>query len=202
MLHISVPQEGAHQTNHRWLTFEVPPAPVMFAGSRNGLVDSESARLLVQAFHNAGLSCSTGCATGVDESFRKAFSAAFREDLPDLVACAFESRLAEADRLGLPATYVSDPNMEPWEALRYRTQWLAYNCSLLVLFPDDPETGEWGRGSYLAFRTAKQLEKPIFVMSQSPPKPEEDEKDEYIIQNSDLFGLFQGTWLVFGGIVP
>ena len=200
MLQISVPKQGAHQTNHRWLTFEVPTAPVMFAGSRNGLVDSELARLVVQAFHNTGLNCSTGCATGIDESFRKAFSAEFREDLPDFVACAFESRLAEADYLGLPATCVSGPRMQPVDALRYRTKWLAYNCSLLVLFPDDPETGDWGRGSLLAFHTARQLEKPIFVVSSKPPK-QADEKDA-IVQESDLFGLFQGTWVISGEIIP
>ncbi len=39
----------------------------------------------------------------------------------------------------------------------------------LVLFPDNPRTGAWGRGSSLAFRTATQQHKRVFVVTGIPP---------------------------------
>jgi hypothetical protein len=139
-----------------------------------------------------GFSCSTGCATGIDESFRKAFSVEFSETKPDLVACAFEKRTLESQELGVPCSYVAKPYMYPHEALRFRTKWLVEQCSLLVLFPDDPKTGNWGKGSKLAFHTAKRLGKPSFVVSAKPPVDD----PETITQEANLFGLFSGIWVI------
>jgi hypothetical protein len=196
MYHISVSQTEAHQTNSKWLDFQVPKAPILFAGRSNQVLDQRKSNLLVQGFHHAGFSCATGCATGVDESFRKAFSVEFSEATPDLVACAFEKRTLESQELGIPCSYVAKSYMYPHEALRHRTMWLVKQCSLLVLFPDDPKTGTWGKGSRLAFHTAKRLGKPSFVVSAKPPLDDQ----ETITQEANLFGLFWGTWVIPKGL--
>jgi hypothetical protein len=186
------PKLGLIKQIHKWLDFQVPESPVLFAGSRHGQVAEQSAKLLVQGFHLAGFSCSTGCASGIDQVFRSAFSSEFNESVPDLVACAFSGRTAECEQLGLNSLYVSKPYMYPHEALRHRTIWLVKQCSLLVLFPDDPKTGNWGKGSRLAFHTAKRLGKPSFVVSAKPPVDD----PETIAQEANLFGLFWGTWVI------
>ena len=46
-----------------------------------------------------------------------------------------------------------------------RTLYLVKRCALLLVFPDDPRTGAWGKGSTLAFRTCVSQPKPVFVVS-------------------------------------
>jgi hypothetical protein len=60
------------------------------------------------------------------------------------------------------------------------------------LFPDNPETGRWGGGSTLAFRTALYNLKPVFVVTDHPPKRSE----HYLLRRSSLFGVVDGWWVV------
>ena len=76
--------------------------------------------------------------------------------------------------------------------LHRRTVWIVRRSSLLVLLPDDPETGAWGRGSRLAYRTARYNLKPVFLVTTHPPKPSPYE----LHLRSNLFGVVDGMWIV------
>jgi hypothetical protein len=65
-------------------------------------------------------------------------------------------------------------------------------CSLLVLFPDDPSTGTWGKGSQLAFNTAVQQHKPVFVVTGIRPV----ETAQIYVVPASLFGVVSGYWVV------
>ena len=71
-------------------------------------------------------------------------------------------------------------------------------CSLLVIFPYDPETGRWGGGSSLAFRTAAYNLKPVFVSSLAPPP----RSSLYRMFPASLFGIVPGFWTVPHQIYP
>ena len=61
-------------------------------------------------------------------------------------------------------------------------------CTHLLLVPDDPSTGAWGRGSRLAFRTAVSLKRRIFVVTAIPPLA-----DRYTnVSQASLFGVVSG----------
>ena len=64
--------------------------------------------------------------------------------------------------------------------------------SLLILFTDDPQTGAWGRGSRLAFRTAVYNLTPAFVVSAHRPP----DSLLYRIIPGTLFGVVDGFWTV------
>ena len=77
-------------------------------------------------------------------------------------------------------------------ALHRRTVAMVSACSLLVLVPDDPTTGSWGRGSQLAFNTAVQQRIPVFVVTAIPPLGSRN----YAVQKGSLFGIVSGYQVV------
>jgi len=169
----------------KFFNFKVEPVSVMFAGSRHGFVPDTTASLLVSAFGRLGFSFITGCASGVDESFRKALAVSGYRD-KSIVACAFRER---AERLkNILPLYVVPDGLLPRVALAKRTLWMCSRCSLLVLFPSDPI----GRGSALAFKSAIYNSKPVFVVTKTKPK----ESDLYSVHPSSLFGVVSGFWCV------
>jgi hypothetical protein len=169
----------------KFFNFKVEPVSVMFAGSRHGIVSEKTSSLLVSAFGSLGFSFITGCASGVDESFRKALALSEYRD-KSIVACAFKDR---ADKLkDILPLYVVPEGLPPRVALAKRTLWMCSRCSLLILFPSDPI----GRGSALAFKSAIYNNKPVFVVSNTKPR----ESDLYSVFPSSLFGVVQGFWAV------
>ena len=173
------------------LTFQVRGRSVAFAGSRHGNIPLPVARQIVHCFHALGFSFLTGCANGVDSCFRRVLSdSCYAPD--SLIACASDRR---ARRIGTPellAATAVPAGLSPAAALHRRTVWMIRRCSLLVLFPCDPETGRWGRGSMLAFRTAAYNLKPVFVSSPIPPP----RSPLYRIFPASLFGIVPGFWIV------
>ena len=179
MVTFSVPQDGG------FFDFSVPDGSVMFAGSRHMSLPDELCSGLIKAFGSLGLCFVTGCASGVDASFRKALALSEFKD-SSLVACAFKER---AERLkGIYPLYVVPDGLPPRAALARRTLWMTSRCSLLVLFPSDPI----GKGSALAFKSAIYNGKPVFVVSETKPK----ESELYTLLPSSLFGIVRGFWAV------
>ena len=137
---------------------------VAFAGSRHGAVQDAAA--LVCALASRGASFLVGCAPGVDGSFRQAlvpFASC------TTVHCAFPVRARNISQTGLKAVCKVGNAPSPAAALHRRTVGMVADCTHLVLYPDDPKTGTWGRGSSLAFRTAVQQHKRVFVVTTIPP---------------------------------
>ena len=64
-------------------------------------------------------------------------------------------------------------------------------CCMAVLFPEDPVTGRWSRGSTLVYRAALDQLKPVFVVCSSSPKG----SDRYRVIGSCLYGV-EGFWVV------
>ncbi len=81
--------------------------------------------------------------------------------------------------------------LSPKAALRRRTLWLVKRSCLVVLFPTDPYTGQWGKGSKLVYRSALDQLKPVFVVCPSPPKS----SDHRRVIGSCLYGV-EGYWVV------
>jgi hypothetical protein len=166
--------------------FSVPSGPVLFCGSRHGHLSDETCSLLLDRFGQEGFSFLTGCASGIDACFRQAFRSLDGERFSSLVACAFRRR-AE----GLEGTHnicVVPQGLPARAALAARTVWMVKRCSLLVLFPSDPI----GRGSSLAFKTAVQGSKPVFVVSQTRPASHH----LYSVYPSSLYGVVRGFWVL------
>lgn len=178
------------------ITFSVPPGPVAFAGSRNSGVSPLTCSLLFQILSSLDFSFMTGCASGVDHSFRDAMTDSIFTG-QSLVACAFKKRFELAQAQGLNASFVTSPNLHPVPALRNRTIWLVDNSVMLFLFPDDPKSGQWGKGSTLAFNTAVKKRIPIFTVTTKPPP---GSLHYYVIKN-DFFGIIQGYWIIPADII-
>ena len=189
MVTFSVPRTSVH--------FRVRPQAVAFVGSRNGAVHRDTAAALVEGFHRLGFGFLTGCASGIDRCFRSAFAANPAVAERAIVACAFpdrENRFAVGEVF---ATAVVPSGLTPAAALHRRTVWIVRKASLLVLLPDDPRTGRWGRGSRLAFNVARHNLKPVFLVTEQPPKRSVGE----VVCRSNLFGVVDGYWVVpKGGI--
>ena len=171
--------------------FSVPQATVMLAGSRNRQLPKKLCNALLNAFSRHGFSFFVGCAQGVDQCFRDAITASPCKE-HTLVACAFEKRVEFFYSRGLIATKVVPDNLPPKAALHRRTVWMATRCGMLLLFPEDPTTGTWGKGSTLAFETAMYHSKPVFVAKAQPPK----ESNQYCILPSRLFATVDGYWII------
>ena len=186
MVTISVPVES-----ESCVSFRVNAGAVAFAGSRNGRVSHSAAVALVRGFVDLGFGVLTGCASGIDRCFRSAFHAVPEAAERSIVACAFEHRARRFSVGEVFASVVVPQGLSPATALHRRTLWVVKHCSLLVLFSDDPRTGRWGRGSGLAFRTARTQLKPVFLVTGHPPKPSAFES----IHPSILFGV-DGYWIV------
>jgi len=192
MVQISIPINPTSKKGPRhYFNFNVRPLSVMLAGSRNLELSQEYCKPIVTELHNRGFGFVVGCAFGVDMSFRKVLSVApFKTR--SFVACAFPYRTKEKFSFGLDASVVVPENIPIPAALARRTIWMARRCQLLILFPDDPKTGKWGKGSRLAFNTATLNLKPIFVASKLCPPF----SDFYTIYNSTLFDIVSGFWVV------
>jgi hypothetical protein len=170
--------------------FSVQELGVLFAGSRHGEVPQRVCGALIGGLARDGFSFWVGCASGVDRSFRKALSASEYVDRT-FVGCAFSRRIRSLSNYGLFASVVVPKGLSPKAALRRRTLWLVKRCCLVVLFPTDPITGQWGKGSKLVYRVALDQLKPVFVICSSPPKG----SDHYRVIGSCLYGA-QGFWVV------
>jgi len=173
-------------------TFSVNPHSVAFAGSRRGSVPGSIAADLVRSFSSLGFSPVTGCAPGVDACFRKAFLLNATVRSTSYIACAFENRARRYAGSEIYASVVVPSGLTRAAALHRRTVWMVRRCSLLVLFPEDPTTKSWGKGSNLAFRTALLNLKPVFTASSHPPKPSQ----HYLLHSASLFDLVDGWWVV------
>ena len=182
---------AARQSTGR-LVFRVPQRAVLFAGSRNRSVDPALAGRLVTALSNNGFSYLVGCAAGVDSCFRRTLAEHPRWSDSTIVACAFASRVQASESRGLFAAVVVPDGLTPAAALRRRTLWMVKRAALVVLFPDDPRTGRWGRGSRLAFRAATEQLKPVFVVSATAPP----RSPVYQVAPARLFDVVDGWWAV------
>jgi len=171
--------------------FSVPQRAVMLAGSRNRQIPQSICTRLLSSFTWHGFSFFVGCAQGVDQCFRQAITGSpYKEHT--LVACAFEQRVEFSYSRGLIATKVVPDNLPPKAALHRRTVWMAKRCAMLLLFPENPTTGKWGKGSTLAFETAIYTNKPVFVAEARPPK----ESNHYCVLPSRLFATVNGYWVI------
>ena len=156
---------------------------VGFAGSRNGSVPE--AQALVSVLASRGASFLVGCAPGVDRSFREALVPYASRTT---VHCAYPSRVRKVERAGLYAVCKTGDAPSPAAALHRRTVGMVADCSHLVIHPDDPTTGAWGRGSRLAFRTAVVLHKRVFVVTAILPLANRYTR----VSQASLFGVVQG----------
>jgi len=201
MLTFSIPLEEEPETkadssiNHhraKFFSFSVAQMSVLFAGSRYRVLPKSLCILLVQALAKQGFSFLVGCAEGVDRSFRRAISTSEYHNRC-FVACAFHHRLKHSYTYGLFASVVVPENIPPKAALHRRTVWMVKRCSMVVLFPENPEHGGgWGKGSKLVFRAALYNLKPLFVVCSSPPPA----SIHYRVLRSNLFGVVDGWWVV------
>ena len=179
------------QKEAQFFSFSVPQMSVLFAGSRYKKVSQSVCNSLVQALAKQGFSFLIGCAEGVDRSFRLAISKSQYHDRC-FVACAFRQRLKEHYTCGLFASVVVPKNIPPKAALHRRTVWMVKRCSMVVLFPDNPKDGSWGKGSRLVFKAALYNLKPMFIVSSTPPP----RSIHYRVLKSSLFGIVEGYWVV------
>jgi hypothetical protein len=190
MVQFSVPLKTKSRKQHMF-SFSVPQNAVLFAGSRNAVVSQQTAQGLVSAFARLGFGFFTGCATGIDTCFRQALSHANVTD-NTFIACAFAHRVKPILDTGLFASCVVPEGVTPKAALVRRTLWMVKRSSLIVLFPDNPLTGRWGKGSSLVFHSAILQLKPLFVVTQKKPP----EKSLYRVLPACFQGLITGYWVI------
>ena len=171
-----------------------PLQTVTFAGSRNGSVAASIAAALIHCFFATGFSLITGCTPGIDACFRSVLGMSpFTEK--SLIACAFAFRVRKFSAAGLPASLVVSDAPSPAAALHRRTAWAVTQSNLLVLFPRDPHSGRWGRGSTLAFSTAVRQIKPVFVAAPTPPPV----SSEFHLTPDSLLGIVPGFQIIPAG---
>lgn len=186
MVSFSVPVAGGEPR----FRFSVPQLGVLFAGSRNKQVPLIVCKDLIRGLAWDGFSFLVGCAPGVDRCFRKALAESeYAERV--FVGCAFGNRVKALSNYGLFASVVVRKGLSVKEALRRRTLWLVNRACLVFLFPDDPTTGQWGRGSQLVFRAALDQHKPVFVVSAREPQVSVHCR----VLRSCLYGA-KGFWVV------
>jgi len=183
MITFSVPLKDRSQGG--FFNFKVEPGAVLFAGGRHLTLPQQVCSDLIKAFRSRGFAFMTGCASGVDESFRHALSLSDCKD-SSLVACAFKDRQRRIK--GIKSLFVVPDGLPPRAALAKRTLWLTSRCSILVLFPFDT----MGKGSALAFKSAIYNNKPVFVVSKTRP----DDSNLYKVMPSNLYGAVDGFWCV------
>ena len=174
------------------LVFKVPERAVLLAGSRHGVVASQTAARLVAHLCKAGFGLLIGCAPGIDALFRNAVSRNEDARETSFIACAFAGRVRQSEAAGLTAGVVVPDGLSAAASLRRRTLWMVKRSVLLILFPDDPATGRWGKGSRLAFDAALFQLKPVFVVTKKRPA---DSPHHRIIADS-FYGITDGYWAV------
>jgi hypothetical protein len=185
MLSFSIPYDDLKSGGKRFFNFSVEQGSLLFAGSRKLTIDKKRCSLLIDALGSLGFTFLTGCAKGVDDSFRQALGLSDYAHL-SLMACAFPERAKSSH--GIMPLIVVPPGLPPRAALAKRTLWMTAICKMLVLFPASPI----GRGSRLAFKSAIMSNKPVFVVTNERPK----ESDLYSIFSSSLFGIVDGFWCI------
>lgn len=189
MVTFTVPtQSGASDR----LVFRVPARPVLIAGSRHGVVRPQTASSLVSRLAHSGFGFLVGCAPGIDAAFRDAVSRNADARETTFIACAFSSRVRENEASGLTAGLVVPDGLSAAARLHRRTVWAVKRSVMLILFPDDPASGRWGRGSSLAYRSALLQLKPVFVSSTRRP----EESTHHRVIPDRLYGLVDGYWVV------
>jgi len=164
---------------------------VMFTGSRHGRLPRKITETLVMALAKEGFSFFVGCAKGIDYSFRLALSNLNMHER-SFVACAFVGRADLRNTLGLPASMVVEEFLPPKIALHERTVYLVKNTSLAIVFPDNPLSGFWGKGSKLVIRECVNRGKPVFVVSEKMLT----DSNEYKLLPSSLYGIVSGYWVL------
>jgi len=192
MVKFSVPtrdQEG--KATEKYFRFSVPDMSVVFAGSRFLEVPQRTCKELISQCARHGFSFYTGCAEGVDRSFRRALANSPYKDRC-FVACAFAQRVKYSHSYGLYASVVVPENLTPKAALHRRTLWMVKRCSMAVLFPENPRDKSWGKGSSLVFRASMYHLKPVFVVCSTSPK----KSIHYRVVSSNLFEVVEGYWVV------
>ena len=174
------------------LVFRVPSRAVLFAGSRHGTVPPRLAAKLVDHLSDAGFGFLVGCAPGIDSCFRNAVSRNPDARESSFIACAFTSRVQQSEAHGLTASVVVPDGLSAAAALHRRTLWMVKRSVLLILFPDDPASGRWGKGSRLAFRSTLFQLKPVYVVTATPPA----DSPHYRMIPDSFFGIVDGYWAV------
>lgn len=119
MLYFSIPLP--RERDRDFFHFSVTTGSVLFAGSRHLAVADAAASPLVEAFGSLGFSFITGCAKGVDASFRKAL---VRSGYKDHAMMAYALPGREAYSYGLDSRLVVSRGVPPRAALAKRTIWL------------------------------------------------------------------------------
>jgi hypothetical protein len=168
---------------------------VGFGGCRRGHTEIGVSTTVVAAVSRRGFRIVVGCACGIDRCFRDAVVELSLSERCR-VHCAFQSRAREAEALGLKSVCRVADIPSPAAALHWRTVLMVRECSLLVLFPDDPTAGTWGRGSRLAFNTAIQDHIPVFVVTAIPPLGTRQLR----VREGSLFGVIDGHWVIPQGV--
>ena len=189
MVTFNVPTQSTAEDR---LVFKIPERAVLLAGSRHGIVAPQMAARLVEHLRQAGFGLLIGCAPGIDASLRSAVSRNESARETSFIACAFAGRVGQSEDVGLTAGVVVPDGLSAAAALRRRTLWMVKRSVLLILFPDDPATGRWGKGSRLAFQAALFQLKPVFVVTAKRPA---DSPHHRIIADS-FFGVMDGYWAV------
>jgi|GEM_PF-2080852 len=176
----------------RFINFKIESGSVLFAGSRHITLPDQVCTDLIGSLGSLGLTFITGCANGVDASFRRALAGSDYAE-SSTVACAFKER---AQKLrGLYPLYVVPSGLPPRTALARRTLWMTNKCSMLILFPSDPI----GKGSNLAFKSTIMQSKPVFIVPPDNIRRLQDtdilkDNDIYTVYSSNLFGIVDGWW--------
>jgi hypothetical protein len=191
MFEFSVPVKNTGH-NQGFFSFKVGYGGTLLAGSRYGFVPPHTSQLLVKAlarFSECGFW--VGCAPGIDACFRKAFA---RSGLSRrvFVATAFRRRLNKQTTCGLFASCVVPHGLWGTPALVRRTLWLVKRAAMAIVFPDNPKTNAWGKGSALVIKTSLNQLKPVFVVTRYPPK----QTRLFLVFPASLFGVVQGYWCV------
>ena len=176
---------------HKHNNFIQYSGAVGFAGSRHGTVKQSVCKALVSAFVEPGLHFLVGCAPGIDHCFRTALTASSVAS-QGTVHCAFPSRLSAVKQEGLYGVCLVADAPSSAAALHRRTVTMVSECSFLILFPDDPTTGSWGKGSQLAFHTAVQQHISVFVVTAIPPL----NSQKYGVEKGSLFDIVSGYQVV------
>jgi hypothetical protein len=184
MIDFSVPLKDG-----RFYDFKVKEGSLLFAGSRHLDLEAKTCRLLVSQLGKLGLSFITGCATGVDLSFKRVLSKSGYKD-KTFIACAFKERLRFS--FGLKSSLVVSDRLAPKVALAKRTLWMTGQASMAVIFPSSPI----GRGSALALKSMIAESKPVFLVSTSWDDLSKTGLKNVKIMASSLFGVVNGFWIV------
>jgi hypothetical protein len=191
MVTFTIPLKEKQKGKKQVFSFSVNAQSVMLAGSRNLELPPTLCRSLVNKLYLQGFGFFIGCGGGVDRCFRQALIY-YPYYKRTFMACAFHARTTPEHTLGLFASVVVPEKIPYKAALARRTVWMARRCEILVLFPTDPQTKRWGKGSTLAFNTATLNLKPVFVVSDSTPP----ESPVYNVFAASLFDLISGFWVV------